>query len=135
MYEGKIHKLWMYIKATFSDPLYWTTNQTTEDEQQQLVNWYDKKSVSAGRTTCNIIFHLTACALLIIGIGWAVHEIIKHTNKSDEEIRIENENYIIGHTNIMKLDKCEYIVFHDKDYHQTAIAHKGNCSNPIHKDR
>jgi hypothetical protein len=33
---------------------------------------------------------------------------------------------------VVEVDGCQYVVYHD--FYAGGITHKGNCTNPIHKD-
>jgi hypothetical protein len=35
---------------------------------------------------------------------------------------------------VVEIDGCQYVIYHDTQYISGGITHKGNCTNPIHKD-
>jgi hypothetical protein len=65
-------------------------------------------------------------------------------NTEKREIQKDNPNTIdakikaLPHNQIqvIKYDSCEYIIYKDKEDENSSyglMAHKGNCSNPIHQ--
>ncbi|NNC95364.1 MAG: hypothetical protein HKN92_07350 [Chitinophagales bacterium] len=77
--------------------------------------------------------------ILIISCAFAsctpAIEGVEEDTPLEHSTELKIHNLEPGDVEILVIDECEYIVYKEKDegnYAYGYMAHKGNCSNPIH---